>query len=348
MPSPADRFHESQFRHSASAHAVLSNIPSLTGQDPLELPPDGGFKHIIWNQFRIPGLLELGSAYAEGQGLYDESARTWRTEVRIAIEQGNVLDVLTFGRISARLVSSYSVDSNQPYFSVLGTVFDDLRIAGSEVQIEFDKVYGEPTRYDQLLNLERFQGDRFLKQADSDRPALASLVSKVNIESESLKNIVRVDGNVIYVPDFGKIRLGEIAIDPEWWMLTLIHLELEGAFTGEIRLGNLRVSSRYDREMREEGPAEGRDMDLSTNLDEEEEAEVRDDLNQWVNTHPRPDEPFLFFMGRSLTPVEFFREVEEKTSFGISFLRFLAEQSKEADERPRDAIRRAVDANGTE
>jgi hypothetical protein len=89
-------------------------------------------------------------------------------------------------------------------------------------------------------------------------------------------------------------------------------------------------------------------MDLSSELEPNEEIAVIEDLKNWKDTNPKKDEPFLFLMGRSFTPEQFFHEVEERTEFGVSFLRFLAAQSRETNQRPRDVIRRAVDANQVE
>jgi len=166
----------------------------------------------------------------------------------------------------------------------------------------------------------------------------------VNIDSSGMGRVF-CEGNRITIDGFGSIVLGELVVEPERCNLCLVRTELKGFFSGRADLGILTIDNANAR-MPSTGISEKEDaLPLSTNLDEEEEGEVVAELKDWVNTHPSKDAPFLFFMGRSLTPVEFFNEVEERTEFGLSFLRFLADQSKRFDERPRDAIRRAVDAN---
>lgn len=139
--------------------------------------------------------------------------------------------------------------------------------------------------------------------------------------------------------------MGELIVEPERCILKLLRAEFSGAIRGQADVGILSIDGVVERSMPREQPEEEDLEPTSTNLDEEEEAEVMEALNEWLNTEPEPDRPFLFFMGHSLTPVQFFREIEKKTRFGISFLRFLSDQSKRFGEHPRDAIRRATDAN---
>jgi hypothetical protein len=248
------------------------------------------------------------------------------------------------------MFASYPVVGGQPYFSSQGTSFEDLRIAGGHTEISVNQeLYGRPRTYDDFLNWHDNAGhherEQVFRQARSHGPIITSLVSELKAESQ---NRFRVDGNVIDVPNFGRIRFAELVIERERRALTMLHLELGGEIQGEINLATLVLNGISDRTTSEREWAAENALELVTDLDEKEEAEVLGELKQWVNTHPRQEEPFLFFMGRSLTPSEFFHEVEEKTAFGIDFLRFLAEQSKSFDQRPRDAIRRAVDANRAE
>jgi hypothetical protein len=80
-------------------------------------------------------------------------------------------------------------------------------------------------------------------------------------------------------------------------------------------------------------------------MHEEQYVRVLEELKVWSSSHPRREEPFLFFMGGSYTPLELYREVEDRTPFGRSFLRFLEVQSERFGERPWHAIARAVEAN---
>ena len=84
---------------------------------------------------------------------------------------------------------------------------------------------------------------------------------------------------------------------------------------------------------------------MSEWLRDEEIREVVGLLEVWAAGHPAPNRPFLALMGRTLTPMQFFKEVSEKTEFGASFLSFLAEQSRRFDEPATAPLLRAIEAN---
>ena len=80
-------------------------------------------------------------------------------------------------------------------------------------------------------------------------------------------------------------------------------------------------------------------------LDSYEVDKIIDILRSWAYEHPRRNETFLFQMGRAWTPLEFLKEVEEHTSFGEDFLRFLFVQAQRSKEKPSDCVTRTVKAN---
>jgi hypothetical protein len=77
----------------------------------------------------------------------------------------------------------------------------------------------------------------------------------------------------------------------------------------------------------------------------DEEGSLIRALEEWAYGHPHKDRPFLILMGRSLTPVEYFREVTDDADFRSKLFTFLEEQSERSHERPLDMIVRAIEAN---
>src|SRR5690348_5915441 len=77
-------------------------------------------------------------------------------------------------------------------------------------------------------------------------------------------------------------------------------------------------------------------------MNADDESTITELLMQWAYGHPAKDEPFLFFMGEALTPIEFFEEVRERTDRGESFLRFISEQGGRSRTDPANFIRRAI------
>jgi hypothetical protein len=348
MAASAGRSPETKFRYSASARELAGQFAAPIQESPTSdacvLPPAGGYQHLVWSPVNFAGILQMERGYAETLGRFEEKENAWQTTARIALENCNLGDVLTIGRMSAALVSSYPVTQEPPNFSVINAVFADVRVRGIGVQITTNQeTYSRPFTHENVKTDAAFR-----KRSTSNGVAITSYVQSIIVHSGPFSHFY-ADGNMISVPDFGSIRFGELAVEPERCTLKLLSAEFKGPIRGQLDLGLLSIDGAPGRSTGEEPFAAAKAPEewapTSTNLDEEEEAEVLDELNQWVNTHPHKDEPFLFFMGHSLTPVQFFREVQEHTSFGMFFLRFLSDQSKRFREHPRNAIRRAVDAN---
>jgi len=347
MATSAPRWFGETFRYSATARACAGEMAGerLTA-DVCELPADGGYTHLIWNRFFFRNLA-MGEGYAEAQGQRSKDGKAWETWIRIALERVNLSEVLTIGRMTATLLSSCPVEAKNPEFSLLGTTFADVRIAGTPVELELNQLGQTPITYEAETSDERFRRGKARSEPDSDGKVIVPLVNRVSGSWDRTGGGV-AEGNRITIPGFGRVVLGELAVERQRCHLCLVRAELDGFISGRIDIGVLTIDNENARTPLADIPENENALPLSAGLDEEEEQEVLAELNDWVNTHPGRDEPFLFFMGRSLTPAEFFNEVEGKTELGISFLRFLGDQSKRFDEHPRDAIRRAVDANRSE
>jgi hypothetical protein len=341
MAAPVGSSPESQFRYSASARPCAVRFGAFPAVDSLELPPAGGRVHLRWERSRYPGILAFDYAYAEAHGEFNERENAWQTRVHIAIERCSIADVLTIGHISATLGSVHRIGSGLPSFVVANAAFSDVRIAG--IPMEVITNYPPPFTYEDLKADFGSRSDRFRRASEIRGGVASSFVEGIRA-AEKLPG-VEVEGNLITVPQLGRIRFGEFVTRPQSCALSLVNVEFVAPIRGQADLGLLSVLRVVERTMPREEPEEEDLEPTSTNLDEEEEAEVLEDLKEWLNSEPEPDSPFLFFMGHSLTPAQFYREVEERTSFGIAFLRFLSDQSKRFDEHPRDAIRRAIDAN---
>ena len=68
-------------------------------------------------------------------------------------------------------------------------------------------------------------------------------------------------------------------------------------------------------------------------------------LEQWVERHPRQDEPTIVFVGRDYTPRELLDEVCHETEFGRSFGDFLFSNAERLDTTVEAMIERAIVAN---
>jgi hypothetical protein len=68
-------------------------------------------------------------------------------------------------------------------------------------------------------------------------------------------------------------------------------------------------------------------------------------MRLWAHGHPAADQPFLIVKGKAFTPKEFLHEVEERTEFGLSFLRFLFEEASRHEVAPESLLYKAIKAN---
>jgi hypothetical protein len=80
-------------------------------------------------------------------------------------------------------------------------------------------------------------------------------------------------------------------------------------------------------------------------VDKYEEGQILIALEKWAFSHPFKDRAFLVLMGRSYTPIEYFRDVKENGEFRLAFFNFLSLQAERAKEKPIAMIVRAIDAN---
>jgi hypothetical protein len=80
-------------------------------------------------------------------------------------------------------------------------------------------------------------------------------------------------------------------------------------------------------------------------MQEYEQKDVINALEEWAYSHPQKDRVFLVLMGRSFTPEEYFREVQDNQEFRSALFEFLSEQAERSRERPIDMILRAIEAN---
>jgi len=354
MSSPDQLLPPRDFQYSASGTIISGRIrkPSagIIQVLPCVLPADGVRVNARIEGFQSGELLRVGRAQAATFGGFDEKREAWQTSVQVQIDETNVLDVFTIGRIEATLTSSYPIDYGLPRFAVIESSFKDVRVAGSQIGVYVNEdFHRHPTTYDDLRTAILKQQIRSATPKaeswqDFDSPILTSLVTELRGDSKSF----RIEDHAIRIPEFGRISFADLAVEPERRTITMVRLELDGMVEGEIDLGTIVVNGISSRSSWQREPGYELDTDRSTGLEPDEEVEVVDDLRHWLNTNPRQDEPFLFFMGRSLTPKQFFEQVEARTDHGLSFLRFLTEQSRKSDQRPRDVIRRAVDANKAE
>ena len=261
MPS---RFH---FHGEALAFAGRLRIPHdeiIPGQAPAVLSEIGGHTATTVTDFRYRDFLRFERAHSEVTG--SETRRKYCTLIQTTVEGLNINDMVTADRVVARLYSAYPLSPDfedadfdgEPSIKLIGTRFENLKIAGIPVQVElatalfdrldthhklcheyetdeaFRNLFGEITQrdaFDQLVDVVK-------RWFHNPGPKGTDLPSNKGFTEVSLAHKIDVPGldpcgPVIHVPGFGTIRLATVQITQFTRRVTMIHVHLGCAFEGD-------------------------------------------------------------------------------------------------------------------
>jgi hypothetical protein len=228
------------FQHVLDVHAGAS------------LPTEGGYEVSRKENFRLNETISYAAAHTIVSGSRNEKDGSYTTLASATIEGLNILDMVTADRIVARVASKQFMDDPEPTITPVGSHFENLRIAGCPIHAELDadifnrfgtftafkdayeknQQYREAMQAVFLWGKPKFEVPEFLRERynwfsgdkfpESKGIALCSLVKAIKTNCGELK----VYGNVIEVPQFGKVYLGEVALQQYEREVTMLRLEL--------------------------------------------------------------------------------------------------------------------------
>ena len=167
------------------------------------------------------------------------------TQIRSTIEGLNILSMVTADRLVANLVSTAnSTPETDPTVRLLGTRFENLRIAGIPVQVDLGCDVFD--RYDTHTSLATaYRTDAAVrnlidppgaeKASDCEMPATrgstrASLVRGICAEGPGLE----IEGHVIRVQGFGTIRLAEVELTKRTRLVTMLQIDFDCPYQGRV------------------------------------------------------------------------------------------------------------------
>lgn len=252
------------FRGNAVAFGGRISSPVCETLDALGsavLPPTGGFASATAGPFNHRNIasFERATSTVAGRLSAHENGETYDTQVTVAIEGLNVLDMVTADRVVARLTSSHPRDKNDPEMLPTGSYFENLRIAGIPIEA---RPHAELLRAGNYVELSRVCAERFPdpsgggeRQAPpvspmpdwkpgapspvfEDRFLLAPLFDAGDEKVLSTAGAVAGDPRGIHVPGFGTIYVGEYLISRFSRRLTMLRIELGCPVKGTIMFGN--------------------------------------------------------------------------------------------------------------
>jgi hypothetical protein len=246
-------------------------------QAPLSLPPVGGYAALRVPAFHLQGILSFGSAYSQVAGSISEKDGSWTTLATSAVENINVHDILTVDRVVTQIATEHPREGYEPRVSFIGTRIDNLRVSGHPLEVVLDlgicSQNGDRYPATSCFKDERFLaavGEQYRRMGDEkclppwmtnrqipdwvrSRYAwdnseatrqekgfvLCSLVKEIRGEFPG-----RVFGNMLEIPELGKVFLEELIVDNNSFRVIGIRLELGCASQGSGSYSTASIEGR--------------------------------------------------------------------------------------------------------
>jgi len=275
--------HHCQYNYHASAYGFAAEIDrpvqqSLHAQAASALSGSGGRGSNRVESFSLPPFISFDAAYSEVGGSFDDCHNVHTTYTTSVIEGLNIADVVTADRIVCRM-AIYSpkvkdgtcepTDPNAEHeFDITGSHFDNLRIAGHEIELElatqklqnhatFSKfegaftnigaedllLWGKQTgpRLDQLEKAEQQyhpltgmgqRAKRWAKKKEKHDGYRCSPAGHLDIPGQLKGSGLDGFGSIILIPKFGVVRLAEMTVEPHRRYLTMINVQMASPGSG--------------------------------------------------------------------------------------------------------------------
>jgi hypothetical protein len=269
MSVAAERTH----KYNAEAKVLSGNLTlpitqTIEPQVHSKLSPDGGYFSQRSDGYQLESIVSYNAAYSHVAGNKStKPGEGWNTLTTTVVEGLNVMEVVTADRVVGQTLTQHPLVGYMPSISFLGTRFENLRIAGIPVELEWDQEIFASTPADDLPyaldpglisrvghQYNRILGNKNLSPKLQERyNQLSKTLGKSETIECSLVNRVAglfpgtVAGNVITIPGFGAITLGKVTIKHEnpidkthkntTVTLTMIDLNLGCVIEGRVPIG---------------------------------------------------------------------------------------------------------------
>jgi hypothetical protein len=251
-------------------HLRLPLPQKIEPQAHSKLAETGGYLSQRSEGFRLESVISFSSAYSHVAGNRSlKPGEGWHTLTTTVVEGLNVMEVLTADRVVGQMITEHPLVGYVPSISFLGTHFENLRINGQPVELDFNpEIFGSKPADDApytgdtgFLGRVSSQYDRIRKHQELP----AELQERYNRLSSTLGASEAVEcslvnqadggypgksfGHVIKIPGFGTITLAKLTVkheDPHektkvprktTFNLTMIDLKLGCVIDGGVPIG---------------------------------------------------------------------------------------------------------------
>lgn len=255
-------FHYTAHGHGLSAQFTRPFNELIDVQAGMSLPIIGGHGFSRVDNFKFKEVLSFKSAYTHVSGSQSPEGK-YDTLVTSVVEGLNILDVLTVDKIVCRVASDHVPGEPEPHITPLGSKFENLQISCHKMKVELDcalfteldtfssfkEKYEKDKKFRDSVREKFFWGSlgkdvpEFVRTRynwskgdgfpDSRGAVLCSLVKKIEDPCPG----VQVFGNVVVVPEFGRVFLAEFLVERFSRRLTMLRVELGCSVGGGVTGG---------------------------------------------------------------------------------------------------------------
>lgn len=235
--------------HALSGHILRPFDQIIDVQAGMSLPTSGGYGAVRVEKFRLKEIVSFDAAYTQVSGSRKHEDSSHTTLVSSTIEGLNILDVVKADRIVARLASHHPTGHDEPHITLVGSHFENLRIAGCPVLVEFnhdvfqrgDTYAGLRKEFESNADFRKMAEDPIHLGQKQKLPGecgvlFCSLVKEMKTSCPG----VTTRGHLFEVPQFGKIYVAEVIAEHSQRTLTMLRVELGSPTSGPINAGQVQ------------------------------------------------------------------------------------------------------------
>jgi hypothetical protein len=199
---------------------VIESVASVS------LPVSGGYGSAEIKNYDYHQLIKFNRAYTQVSGSQAEDG-SYNTLISVTIEGLTVADMITAKRIVARITTKHDGGDGETRVTPTGSEFVDLRIAGEPVGgLECDPMLTDLDTYEAFRKKSGKRESRGMIRCSLARDIKHSRMKKVD------------DQQVIVVPDFGTVYLGDCYLKAGERKLTMVRHQLGSPVAGAVALGD--------------------------------------------------------------------------------------------------------------
>jgi hypothetical protein len=242
-----------------AAHIRRPTEELIPVQAASSLPVTGGRSEMTADGKQQRRYINFDSAYTFADGSYDDQQAaidvTWRkrspdsvpatTHVVSEVKGLRILDKVSVGRIRAEMKShSPSNEHDETPVNPEGCAIERLLVNGVELIVTLNEDFfrNHDTKYklDKAIQAGDKNASRFCA-LESAGLMYATLVDKLEWSGKPPEG-VKIDRNVVTIPDFGELHLAELFVRPHSRRLTMLRAELGSPTGGHAAAGSIETN----------------------------------------------------------------------------------------------------------